>query len=145
MTEWHPKPKMVKLVDLLVDWNDDRPVYKKCEEAGVSPSTFYCRWLRNEYFASYYKDRRTRALRAHGTAVDRALVARATKGEIPAMRLFYERLGELKEAEEERPTVINVISSIPRSKDKDDTPALPSSESSLPRPQEHRNDPKESA
>jgi hypothetical protein len=115
VTEWSPKPRMVKLVDLLVDYTDDRPIYKKCEEAGIAPSTFYRIWLKDENFARYYRERRERILRAHGALVDRSLVAKCRKGEVQAIKLFYERLREMGRMEEDVQTTapLTVISSIP--------------------------------
>ncbi len=67
-----------------------------CKVAGIGHTTFY-RWMqRDQGFRGAWDYQRAQVRDSHAPLVDAALLSKAQRGSVPAMRLYYQLRGELK-------------------------------------------------
>lgn len=91
-TFWIPNAKQKKLAQLLADPTDDRTNQEKAEEAGVSLRTFY-RYIKDMRFIEYVNSLVPQETDREIAEVWRSLCKEAKKGNIPAIKLFFEAKG----------------------------------------------------
>ena len=114
-------PKMIRLVWLLTDMNDNRTLSEKCAAVPVSKTALYTHWLKMPKFLEFYQEERMKMMRIYAHAVDKTLIRKAMKGKSPAMtKLFYQKVGEISSGESglliDKATEVHVHSNIPRPK-----------------------------
>ncbi len=112
-------PKMIRLVHLLTDMNDNRSLGDKCAAVPVSKTALYTHWLNSPKFLQFYAEERTKMMRVHAHAVDKTLIKKAIKGKSSAMtKLFYQKMGELGTGEGgsllDQAAEIHIHSNVPR-------------------------------
>lgn len=91
-TFWIPNGKQKKLAQLLADPTDDRTNYIKAEEAGVSLRTFY-RYIKDKNFIEYVNGFVPQETDKEIAPIWRSLCSEAKKGNIQAIKLFFETKG----------------------------------------------------
>lgn len=112
--EWKPSIEQETFISLMTDYNDTRNISEKCKEVGISRTTYYASWLNNDNFVKYYDKERRKARAAIAPHVDGSMSRAAiNKGNVQAMRLFYEVSGELDTAGKIQNNIqVNLVSSI---------------------------------
>lgn len=88
-TNWEPKPKQRYLAELLANPEDRRTQTAKFEEAGVPQKTFY-RWKKDPNFIAYVNSLIPEYTNTQIPVAWRALCNQAAKGNIQAIKLFFE-------------------------------------------------------
>jgi hypothetical protein len=86
---WTPNSKQIALAILLLDPEDRRTKREKFKEIGVQPKTAY-RWLSDERYVSYINTQLDKFVNAELVDVYRALLMQCKRGNVPALRLFFE-------------------------------------------------------
>ncbi len=114
-------PKMIRLVHLLTDMNDDRTLTQKCKDVPVSTTALYTHWLSNVKFLEFYREERMKMMSAYAHAVDKTLIRKAMKGKQPSMtKLYYQKVGELPSGDSgsllDQAAEIHIHSNVPRPK-----------------------------
>ena len=97
----------IKLIEILVDVTNPATIENKCKEANVSRCTYYRR-MKDPVFRAYYELELNNIIKVTSSAVIRALIRKASSGDVPAMRLYFERAGELK-GEQDRNVTISFV------------------------------------
>lgn len=87
--KWKPSQKQIQVVELLVNPEDKRPKCEKIKQVGVPPRTFY-NWMKSEYFIEYMNSRLDLYTNGELAEVWKALIAKCKRGDIPAIKLFFE-------------------------------------------------------
>lgn len=91
-TYWLPNAKQKKLAQLLADPTDDRTNQEKTNEAGVSLRTYY-RYISNPTFVEYVNSLVPQETDREIAPIWRSLCAEARKGNVQAIKLFFEAKG----------------------------------------------------
>ena len=87
--------KQVAIIYMMVDPNLRKLSDKeKCEKVGISRATLW-KWKHNPVFMKYYLECRNVTLRTVGHRIDSALINKCLKGDVAAMKLYYQLTGEL--------------------------------------------------
>lgn len=101
------KPEQLRMANLLADPNETGTIVELCKKADVPRRTFY-RWMEKKYFTDYVDSLISTYTDAELGAVWKALVRKAAKGDIQAIKLFYEMKGKYKEVKEIQHTFDNL-------------------------------------
>ena len=72
---------------------------EKCRQLGISRVSLW-KWKNNPVFLKYYHDCRYATIRTTGHLVDKALLNKCLKGDVAAMKLYYQLTGELFDRKE---------------------------------------------
>jgi len=94
-TEWEIPEKFKIFVDVYLNPDGPGTIVNASKEAGVSRVTIY-KWLKREEAIEYMNKRSEEIRRANDPAIHSALIRKARKGDIAAIRLYYEMFGDLK-------------------------------------------------
>ena len=86
---WYPSSKQIKMADLLLNPEDRRTKKEKCEEVGIAFKTLWT-WMNDDRFLKYLSDRIDRYTNGALPEVWRALVQQCNRGNVNAMRLYFE-------------------------------------------------------
>lgn len=95
-TFWTPSSKQVTFVKVMLEGDKPLSVTQAADQAGVARQTPY-KWFKHEGFMAYFKERRELMAKVWGGVADRSLIAQVIKGNVQAMKLFYERFDGLKD------------------------------------------------
>lgn len=88
--------KQLKAIEMLIDIENSRTKQEIASLVGVSEATLY-RWLNDAVFLEVLHKRSEEVLRAFKYRVNRALMRKIEDGNVDAIKLYYEKLGELAE------------------------------------------------
>jgi hypothetical protein len=91
-TKWQPDARQRRIVELLINPDDKRTKLQKLEEVGVRKSTFYD-WMKDSRFLDYLNSQRDKYTDSEIAEVWKALVTKAKRGDISAIKLFFEMKG----------------------------------------------------
>lgn len=91
---WEPNPKQVAFVNEWLAGEKPGVIKRAAEAAGVDRNTTY-HWFSKPEFRAYVERRRTELARRWSAKIDKALAEKAIKGDIGAIKLFYERFDGL--------------------------------------------------
>lgn len=105
-TFWISSAKQKKLAQLLADPTDDRTNQEKAEEAGVSLRTFY-RYIKDMRFIEYVNSLVPQETDREIASIWRSLCNQAKKGNVQAIRLFFEAKGIYKPKTEIKALLFN--------------------------------------
>lgn len=94
---WVPTDKFKAWVDLRLNPDNPLGMVRSCEEAGVHFTTIY-EHLKKPEAVEYLNRRREELFKAYAPVIDTALMNKAIKGDIAAIRLFHEIYGDLKQS-----------------------------------------------
>ena len=97
--EWKPNPKQKYLAELLANPEDRRTQTAKFEEANVPSKTFY-RWKKDKRFIDYVNSLIPAFTDTQIPVAWRALCNQAAKGNIQAVKLFFEMKNMYSEKKE---------------------------------------------
>lgn len=88
--------RKVKLAELLADPEDKRSKKAKIEEAGVTRKTAYA-WFKDPEYISYIESLVDTYTDAHLADVWRSLTKQCIRGDVSAMKLFFELKGRYRQ------------------------------------------------
>lgn len=115
-TEWCPNAKQIKIAELLLNPEDRRSKTEKMKEADVSRKCFYS-WMKDRRFIDYLNDQLDQYTDGELADIWRSLINQAKKGNIPAIKLYFEMKGlYVEKLEHSGETGVRIINDIPRNK-----------------------------
>lgn len=86
------KPDQIAAANTYLNLADDRPITQKLHELGISPTRFWG-WMKGEVFRAYLTERAEELFRDGLPFAHRELLAKVMRGDLKAIRLFYEISG----------------------------------------------------
>lgn len=86
---WKPHTKQIKMAELLLNPEDRRTKKEKCAEVGVTPKTLW-KWMQDERYVDYVNSQLDRYTNTELPEVWRALIAQCKRGNIQAIKLYFE-------------------------------------------------------
>lgn len=86
--------KQLKAIEMLIDIEHPKTNREIASEIGISERTFY-HWLRNPFFLEELNRRSDEFMKSSKYRVNRALLRKIEEGDVHAMKLYYEKIGEL--------------------------------------------------
>jgi hypothetical protein len=86
---WKPNPKQIRIVELLNNPEDNRTKEDKCNEIGVTRKTLY-EWLKKPEFVDYMNSQLDKYTNSALPDIWKAHIRAAKRGDIPAIKLYYE-------------------------------------------------------
>jgi hypothetical protein len=92
---WMPQPKQIKMIELLIDLDDRRNKEEKCKEVGISRRTLY-NWFQDANFVAYMNNRLELSTDAELVDMWRSLKSVAKRGNVQALRTYFELKGKLR-------------------------------------------------
>lgn len=95
-TFWTPSKKQVEFIKAMLEGEKPLSVKQAAEQAGVARQTPY-KWFNHDGFMVHFKERRELMAKVWGGVADRSLITQVLKGNVPAIKLFYERFDGLKD------------------------------------------------
>jgi hypothetical protein len=93
-TDWRPNPRQVKLAALLLDPEDQRNKKQKFASVKLPERTAY-RWLKDPRFICYLNAQLDQYTDAEFAGIWRDVISASHRGNVQAMRLFFELKGKL--------------------------------------------------
>ncbi|MDO7786100.1 phBC6A51 family helix-turn-helix protein [Desulforamulus aquiferis] len=100
MAVWRPSEKQVAIAELLLNPEDRRPKKAKLDAVGLPERTFY-RWMKDPRFLNYLNSKLDQYTAGGLVDVWHSLINQAKRGNIQAIKLYFEMKGMYR-AEEER-------------------------------------------
>lgn len=97
--EWVPSAEQIKLVELLINPEDRRTKTEKMEEAGIPRTTFY-RMLKDKNFKTYLREQLDTMTDGELPDVWKAHMLKCKRGDMTAIKLYYEIKGIYVERKE---------------------------------------------
>lgn len=97
--EWAPSAKQVEAMTMLLDIGTPRTKTEICECLGLSSKTFWG-WLKDDKFLNYMQEQISILVKGEVGDVWRALIKKAQAGDVQAIKLFFEMIGEYKDRKE---------------------------------------------
>lgn len=97
--EWVPSAEQIKLVELLINPEDRRTKTEKMEEAGIPRTTFY-RMLKDKNFKAYLREQLDTMTDGELPDVWKAHMLKCKRGDMTAIKLYYEIKGIYVERKE---------------------------------------------
>jgi len=88
-TKWMPSADQIKIVELLINPDDRRAKVDKLKEANVPKSTFY-RWMQEKEFINYIREQLDTITDSELPEVWKALILKCKRGDIQAIKLYFE-------------------------------------------------------
>jgi hypothetical protein len=88
-TKWQPSTVQIKLIEMLLNPDDRRPKTEKLKEVGVPQRTFY-NWMKNDNFINYMNNKLDSYTNAELAEIWKALINQCKRGNIQAIKLFFE-------------------------------------------------------
>lgn len=86
----------IRMAHILADPSEKGTIENKCQKAGVSRATFY-RWMKDRQFVQYVNSLIDTYTDTQLAEVWRALINLAKKGDLAAIRMFFEMKGKYVE------------------------------------------------
>lgn len=96
---WYPSAKQVKVIGLLLDMENCFSKSEVCKRARVSPKTLGS-WFEDTNFLAFFNVQIALLVKGAVGDVWHALIRKASAGDVPAMKLFFELTGKYKERKE---------------------------------------------
>ncbi len=88
-------PKQKKLAQKLLDQNFDGDFERLCSEVGIGMTVFY-KWMGEAPFRKYLETMVEKRTYGEISVVWKALIDQCSKGNIPAIKLYFELKGKYK-------------------------------------------------
>jgi len=95
-TKWIPNTHQRRIAQILADPDDFDPITAKCKKAHVPRRTLY-NWLADPRFLDYLQTLIDRYADSELSNVWRALIQQAKKGNVNAIKLYFELKGKYKQ------------------------------------------------
>ncbi len=86
---WKPHSKQIKMAELLLNPEDRRTKQEKCKEVGIRPKTLWT-WMKDDRYINYVNSQLEQYTNAELVEVWKALTAQCKRGNIQAIKLFFE-------------------------------------------------------
>jgi len=86
-----PSPEQAKLIKLLINFDDRRPLKKILESSDMTRQTYY-NWIKDPNFLNYYNAQVTTALKADFSGVAKALTREAKRGSHSHIKTYLEMM-----------------------------------------------------
>jgi len=87
--EWKPHAKQIKMAELLLNPEDRRTKQDKCKEVGITMKTLW-KWMKDKRYVDYVNSQIDQYTNGELAEVWRALINQCKRGNIQAMKLFFE-------------------------------------------------------
>ena len=87
--EWQPHAKQMKMAELLLNPEDRRTKQDKCKEVGITHKTLW-KWMQDRRYVDYLNSQLDKYIKGEVAEVWRALIAQCKRGNVPAIKLFFE-------------------------------------------------------
>lgn len=87
--EWKPHSKQIKMAELLINPEDRRTKAEKCKEVGITHKTLWT-WMKDPRYVAYVNGHIDQYTNAELSEVWRALIGQCKRGNVQAMKLFFE-------------------------------------------------------
>jgi len=96
---FEPEPKQVEFAEIYLNFSQKKTLEQIGEEIGVARSTIW-RWHQNSDFVGWINNQGFEMLKSSLNGVYRALVRKAESGDVQAIKLYLENIGEFVEKQE---------------------------------------------
>lgn len=109
-------PKQLAVANVLLDFTDRRSVDKKLRECGVNRSQYHA-WIRSKPFQNYMRQRSESMIGDNSYLAHTAFVQALDRGDMNAVRVYFEMTGKVKGNQNERDykiILMHVMESIKR-------------------------------
>jgi len=93
---WVPTPKQRYSMELYLDWTKKLTLKDIALKTGVKRMTLY-RWRRNPNYINYLQKLSNKMLQEAIPIAEKALVREVNKGDVQAIKLFFEYVGRFRE------------------------------------------------
>ncbi len=97
--DWVPNAKQIKMAELLVNPDDKRSKEAKCAEVDIAFSTLW-KWMKDERFVNYVNSQIDKYTNGEVAEAWKALLRQVRRGNIQAIKLFFEMKGLYTERKE---------------------------------------------
>lgn len=87
--DWRPHAKQIKMAQLLLNPEDRRTKQEKCKEVGITHKTLWT-WMKDKRYVDYVNGQLEQYTNAEMSDVWRALLMQCKRGNIQAIKLFFE-------------------------------------------------------
>ena len=87
--EWVPHAKQIKMAELLLNPEDRRTKQDKCKEVDITMKTLW-KWMKDKRYVDYVNSQIDQYTNAELAEVWRALINQCKRGNIQAIKLFFE-------------------------------------------------------
>jgi uncharacterized HAD superfamily protein len=87
--EWKPNVKQIKMSELLLNPEDRRTKQEKCKEVGITTKTLW-KWMNDNRYVEYVNSQLDQYTNGELAEVWRALINQCKRGNIQAIKLFFE-------------------------------------------------------
>jgi hypothetical protein len=104
---WVPSAKQIKMAELLLNPEDRRSKIDKINEVGISSKTFY-EWIKDKNFLDYLKSECDKYTDSELADIWRALIMQCKRGNVNAIKLYFELKGEYSQKVESKNTNTNI-------------------------------------
>lgn len=92
VSSWTPRPELIEIANALVNPEDKRTKAQKIKDAGLTEPVFY-RWMKDERFINYINVLIDRYTDSELADVWKALMMKARRGDIAAIKLVFDMKG----------------------------------------------------
>jgi hypothetical protein len=106
--EWEPTSKQKECIKLEFEGKSHREI---ANTLGIHETTIVM-WFKNEKFLDYLEKERDLQFKKYGVHIDKSLISVGLKGNVGAIRTYYEKRGEIKTGSNNGQTN-NIIISFP--------------------------------
>ena len=87
--DWKPHAKQIKMAELLLNPEDRRTKGEKCKEVGITHKTLW-KWMKDSRFIDYLNSQLDQYTNSELSEVWKALVMQCKRGNVQAIKLFFE-------------------------------------------------------
>ena len=95
--EFTPTARQLKTMGLFLDWSKRWKLEDIAKECKISRQCYF-RWRRNPDYIAYLQKLSTEKLKEFNPIAERSLMRLVDKGDINAIKLYFEIIGRYKEA-----------------------------------------------
>ena len=93
---WVPTPKQRFSMELYLDWTKRLTLKEIAQRTGIQRITLY-RWRRSPEYLEYLQELSNKKLKEAIPIAERALIRAVDKGDVQAIKLFFEYVGRYRE------------------------------------------------
>lgn len=90
---FEPSAEQIKFVELWLDYTKKRTLESIADEIGISYSTIW-RWHQDKDFINWLNEKSDKMLRSALSRIHKSLIRKAELGDVSAIKLYLENLGE---------------------------------------------------